>query len=131
MLWRGVFSVKGLSVLITMQGIFYTINSTIQLYDREMLKFAKQQLNYKLNFIGIIVGIWLIFTGISLFYKKKYAYYSTIIVYFLLIIYGIIALVYLLTIEGFVLVPAIFTFTIIIFFLFIIWYIKKNKSQFL
>ena len=83
---------KILSSLMIIQGIVYFIQSILGLFKGTLLKFGTVSINANYNIIGIVLGIWLIISGIGIWGKKKYAYKSTILLYSLLIIYLIISI---------------------------------------
>lgn len=124
---------KGLSILVALQGLGYCIQSILGFYEGTELKFGIHLINSNYNLVGIVLGAWLIITGIGIWYRKRYAYNSTMIVYSLLVIYCMISICYLLitqTIESGIFVPIVLITIISILFLFIIRYIKKNKLEF-
>jgi hypothetical protein len=124
---------KGLSILVTLQGLSYCIQSILGFYIGTELKFGVQLINSNYNLVGIVLGVLLIITGIGIWYRKEYAYNSAMVVYSLLVIYGMISICYLLitqTIESGILVPIVLITIISILFLLFIRYVKTNKFEF-
>lgn len=124
---------RGLSILITLQGLGYCRQSILGLYEGTELKFGIHLINSNYNLIGIVLGTWLIITGIGIWYRKRYAYYSAMLIYSLFVTYGMISICYLFltqTIEAGIIVPIVLITIISILFLFIIRYVKNNKLEF-
>jgi hypothetical protein len=125
--------VKVLSVLVTLQGLGYFIQSILGLYRGTELKIGVQLINSNYNIVGIILGAWLIFTGIGIWYRKGYAYSSTIIAYSLLIIYGISSVGYILVtqrINSDIITPIVLAIIVLVLFFMVIRYVQKNKLKF-
>jgi hypothetical protein len=124
---------RGLSILVDLHGLGYFIQSILGFYEGTELKFGVHLINSNYNIVGIVLGVWLIITGIGIWYKKRYAYNSAMVVYSLLIIYGMISICYLLitqTIVSGIFVPIVLITIISILFLLFIRYVKKNKLEF-
>lgn len=125
--------VKVISFLVALQGMGYFIQSILGLYRRTELKIGVQGIDPNYNIIGVILGLWLIATGIGVWYRKEYAYRSIIIIYSLLIIYGVISIGYLLVnqpLNSNIIPPLVITAIVLAFFAIIIKYIQKNKHEF-
>lgn len=123
---------KILSILITLQGVSYFIQSILGLYIGTELKIGVQQINANYNIVGVILGVWLIVSGVGIWLKKRYAYNSTIIVYSLIIIYSIISVVYILATQSHSNIINLIVISVILcgIFFTIIKYIQKNKHEF-
>lgn len=116
---------------MTLQGLRYLIQYIIDLSSGTPLKFGTHLVNSNYNIIGIVLGLWFIVTGIGIWYRKKYAYNSTIIVQSLLIIYVLLGLCYLLITQGFSLAPVVILIIELIIFFIVIKYTQRNKSYFI
>lgn len=124
---------KALSVIVTLQGLGYFIQSILGLYRGTDLEIGVQLINSNYNIVGVILGAWLIATGIGIWYRKRYAYSSTIIVYSLLNLYGIASVGYILAtqpINSDIITPIIVATIVWILFFMVIKYVQKNKLEF-
>lgn len=122
---------KALSALVFIQGLCYFLQSISGLLNEKPLKFGTQLINSNYHMIGVILGLWFVLNGIGLWNKKKHAVTSTIIGYSLLLIYGIISIGYILTVNSFeptLIIPTVLIILMSIFFLAAIKYLKNWRN---
>lgn len=125
---------KALSVIVSLQGLGYFIQSILGLYRGKELEIGVQLINSNYNIIGVILGAWLIAIGIGIWYRKRYAYSSTIIVYSLLNLYVIASVGYILatqSINSDIIAPIVVATIVWILFFMVIKYVQKNKLEFM
>lgn len=120
-----------LSVLVIFQGVGIFIQSILGLYRgtiTQITKLGPYSINY--NIVGVVIGILLIITGIGIWYRKKYAYNSTIILYSLFIINGIFSVGFSLMIQTMEPGSIVLITLAFIYCFMLIRYVQKYKSEF-
>lgn len=88
-----------------------------------------QQNDVNYNIAGVILGVWLIVSGVGIWLRKRNAYNSTIIVYSLLIICGIISVAYIWATQSIQWPEIVISSIIFGIYFVIIKYVQKNKSH--
>lgn len=110
---------KSLSIFMVLQGIIYTLSSINNWQGSNLFKYGIRYFNTNFYIIGIILGIFFIFSGIGIWINKKKAYYLGLILYTSLIFYGFVSTVYFITINGFELGMILSSLIVILFFCFL------------
>ncbi len=119
---------KVLSTIVTIQGLVYIYGSIISIFNGNMFEVGTYSLGPYFHIMGIVLGLSLVIAGIGLWFQKRYSYYLTIIIYFMLTIYGGIAVVYLLIVNE--IVPMLLVILFLIYSFIIINYTWRRKIKF-
>jgi len=119
---------KVLSVLTALQGLGYVYNSIFNLSHGNMFKYVQFLMSPYYHLTGIILGLLLFITGIGMWFRKRYSYYLTIVLYSVLIINGLVGIVLMMMAKE--IGPSILIIFILTLFFIIIRYKQKNRNLF-
>src|SRR6056297_1385076 len=119
---------KVLSVLTALQGLGYVYNSIFNLSHSNIFKYVQFLMSPYYHLTGIILGSLLFITGIGMWFRKRYSYYLTIVLYSVLIINGLVGIVLMMMAKE--IVPLILIIFILTLFFIIIRYTQKNRTLF-
>ena len=119
---------KVLSVLTALQGLGYVYNSIFNLSHGNMFKYVQFLMSPYYDLTGIILGFLLVITGIGMWFRKKYSYYLTIVLYSALIVNGLVGIVLMIMAKE--IGPSILIIFILALFFIIIRYTQKNRNLF-
>ena len=92
-----------------------------------MFKYVQFLMSPYYHLTGIILGFLLVITGIGMWFRKKYSYYLTIVLYSALIINGLVGIVLMIMAKE--IGPSILIIFILTLFFIIIRYTQKNRRQ--
>ncbi|MGF7398011.1 hypothetical protein [Thermoanaerobacterium thermosaccharolyticum] len=117
------------AILVMLQGTLYILDSIIRILEGANFKIGSNViLSTNFYFIGIIFGAIFIISSIGLFKKRIYGYFLALYLYAILIIYYLMAIVYLIINQQYFL--AFYCIAAMVVFCMIINYVRKNKSEF-
>ena len=123
-------NVRLFSILISLHGLAVFYNSIVRIYSGEYFKIGHLIFDRNYYYIGLLLGALLIFSGVGIYFQRKFGYYTTLFTYTIYILHGFISLIYIFVTDGLELVPSALMFILIIAFYILIRYIKSNKNWF-
>ncbi|MBE3591516.1 MAG: hypothetical protein IMW84_01080 [Thermoanaerobacter sp.] len=117
------------AIVVMLQGGIYVINSIIEIFNGADFKVGTNIiLSTNFYYIGVTFGVLLIISSIGLLRRKKYGYFLVLYLYSILLIYYLMAVIYLVVNKLYFL--AFYCIVVMTIFYMIINFVRKNKSEF-
>ncbi|MGB9680455.1 MAG: hypothetical protein ACPLW7_01725 [Minisyncoccia bacterium] len=117
------------AIVVMLQGGLYVINSIIEIFNGADFKVGTNIiLSTNFYYIGVAFGVLLIISSIGLLKRKKYGYFLVLYLYSILLIYYLMAVIYLVVNRLYFL--GFYCIVVMTIFYMIINFVRKNKSEF-
>jgi len=121
---------KVLSYLLSLLGVFYIVDSIVQLQGNQAFRYLEFSFRPEFHLIGVVLGIWLLITGIFLLLRKILAYHSFVWILFSSFAYFLVTVILSLFSMSFNFMFVLFIAVLMINLVFLLKYIIKKRNQY-